>query len=465
MITRAVAIATLVAAGFKGEPTLEAVKKFMLENAFEFPGNPDLDAIWKNTTTLKLPGDDEPTVGAKGRTVAAVNADIVDDAKKTDPASKTAMSPSAVRRAWERKDYDRRSARGEVVFGSSEEAEAFAAKTRLWTFGNRDYGCKQSDTEIAGKSLLSNSATGGGALTFDEFQPSLIRLVERYGAHRQLHPPTPMTGDTIYQPKETAGTTLYYPGQGNSITESTPTLQQVPAVAKEGFALVTASLSMVENSRIDAADYIAGRFAIDIAQDQESKYLKGDGSATYHNFTGWGPAISGVASNASISTSAATTWAALATTDFTNILGKAPGYVLSSPNAKWVMHSGFYYTVVVKLMAALSGNTMQMYATGAGASTVTPMLLGFPVVFAQTLPAVIDSTSTNPWYKTHCAFGDFTRGAIHGEVISGFQLASTVDRYFEYGMVGYRARIKWALSVHGVGTSSVAGPVILGKTT
>lgn len=315
---------------------------------------------------------------------------------------------------------------------------------------NYDYAQKAADMDIcrAQKTMLTTSTTGGQALVFDQFAPEVIRLVDQYDAYRQAHPPVPMTSDVWVQPKETGRPTVYYPGEGNAVTETNPTVQTVSAYAKEAYVLTQASLSIMESSPIAVADYIGRTIATAIGLDREDKALQGDGTSADHNYTGWLTAIGAVASNTSVVDGSGTDWTGITEANLLDVVARCPDY--ARPNARWIMSGAFYYSVCMREALLLGGSSAEAMLSTPNSRT----LLGYPVVFASSMPTASTTTGIS------ALFGDFSKGAIHGEVTNGFSIAQSDQRYFDQGLVAFRARYRWAFNIHAPGTNGTAGPVI-----
>jgi HK97 family phage major capsid protein len=59
-----------------------------------------------------------------------------------------------------------------------------------------------------------------------------------------------------------------------------------------------------------------------------------------------------------------------------------------------------------------------------------------------------------------CYFGDLSMAAMLG-VRRGITLRASAERYFEYDQLAIQGTERFDIAVHGVGTASVPGPIIM----
>ena len=480
-------LAALAAAGYTGAPVAAEVQKFIDENNLEFPqitaAGKSIADVLAEKTVLELSPESDTTNYAERRSVQAAAertntnataANLVANAGLAATTERKALTPAQYRRIGERKAYDRRAASGQTVFGSADEAEGFAASVRLMVAENPRIGNsaeyadqKRADMEIVQKvsGMTTVSPTQGNALTFPEYMPSLIRLVQDYGVSLNVCPSIPMSTGSIWYPRRTGGITPYYPGEGGTITESDPTYNNVVLAAKQGYTLSAFSLQLLQTEAINVADLIAQECATTWALDGDQKFFLGDGTATgttvtnnatfnSNNFLGWGPAISAVASNLSLVATSGTSYGACSKTDLTTIVGQLPAF----PGAKnvWVMHKASYWAFM-NLLYGLGGVPAREMTEGPGQR---PTLLGYPVYFAQALPFATTNSSTSLTGLVFGFFGDFSLGSKQGDVTGGWTMASSDQRYFDQGLIALRSGRYWGQVIHDPGTSTAAGPVI-----
>lgn len=450
--TRSEVLTTARSAGYSGDAKWESFQTWTEENNMKFPGV-DLKTAWDTPTNVEIPVAAKPEPKARGLSDAARGVAEVNAAEMQADAGR-ALSPASYRRMAERKNYDRGVQNGDKNrrFTDAEVAEKFGAYMRLQVFQNRPYSEKSNDLDILGKAFLSNNPISGADFIPEEFVPEVIRNVEEYGAYQKVHSPRSITGTEWTEPKYVTAPTVYYPGEGQTITESSGTTQVVKGYTKEGFVLTNASLTELEASAINISDYIAKNFATALTLDQDQKCLLGDGTSTYAHFTGWIPAMNAVASNGMVISASGNLFSEWTYADFTNVMGALPYYALSSPNCKWLMNSAVYFNPTFRMALGLGGTQGEALMRGPDGS---PYLLGKPVQFAQALPGTeADST-------IFALLGDFSRGALFGTATNGIQIAMSDQVKFAEGLVSWRARVRWGFSVHapGVASTKQSGPV------
>jgi HK97 family phage major capsid protein len=449
MATRSALLKSVRSTGYTGDASLDAVKQHLTNNGYEIPA--DIQSTWDNVATLTIDDEPKPAAKARGtsdtaRGVAEVNAAMIEaDAGR-------AISPAATRRAADRKVYERKVAKGEAVFGDSETAERWGAWMRLKGFGNNSYEEKSNDLEILGKAFLSNNPISGADFIPEEFIPEVIRLVEEYGSYSRVHAPRSIRGTEAVQPKFVTAPTVYYPGEGQTVTESSGTTQLVKAYTKEGFVLTNASLTELEASAVNIADYVAQNFAYVLSLDQDQKAILGDGTSTHAHYTGWVPAMNAVTTNGMIVSASGNLFSEFTYNNLVATMAALPLYAINSPNCKWLMNSAVFYDPTFRTALGLGGTQGAALMTGPEGQ---PMLLGKPVQFAQVMPAAeADNT-------IFALVGDFSKGALFATATNGIQVAMSDQNKFAEGLVSWRARVRWAFTVHAPGTTSnkQSGPV------
>jgi HK97 family phage major capsid protein len=362
---------------------------------------------------------------------------------------KGVLSPASYRRIAERKAYDRKAAKGGTVFDQSDQAEAFIGHARLVAAEGRYYAERENDL-AAVKAFTSTSPTSGADFIPDEIALPVIRLVEEYGAYRKAHAPQRVTGTDIVQVKRTAGPSLSYPNEGSAATESSSTTGIVRTITKDGYGLTNASLTQIEASAISIADFIAMEFATAMAQDEDEKCLNGDGTSADAGFTGWITAMNAVSSNGMIYSASGNLFSEFTNDDIVGTMSLLPGYVLSSPNCKWLMNSAVYFNPVFRKAIGLGGTTPDtLFNGGTGYQ-----LMGKPVIFAQQMSGTQADTTI------FALVGDFSRGAVFGEANGGLQLSLSEHHKWAEGMISWRCRKRWGFTVHAPGTTAIqSGPV------
>jgi len=134
------------------------------------------------------------------------------------------------------------------------------------------------------------------------------------------------------------------------------------------------------------------------------------------------------------------------------VIATCPTY--AKRNAKWYASPYFYNAVMVKLLTAAGGNTVNDIANGG-----VQRFLGYPVELVEVLP----TSEANS--QICCLFGDLRQAAKLGDrmmrTISTSEHA-TVDgeNVWEKDQLAIKGVERIDINVHDVGTSSAAGPIV-----
>ena len=299
----------------------------------------------------------------------------------------------------------------------------------------------------------------GGALVFEDFSNTIIRLVEKFGVAMNLAQRVTMSSDTLLVPKRLTGVTGYWIGENTTITTSDPTATMVQLVAKKLAIATKVSNELLADNAISVADWLAQEYATEMSSRIDDAFFNGTGASSYGGIRGLsqiddGTHTAGVVSAASGNT----TVASLDIDDYLSVLAKLPRYAIGT--SAWYMHPQVYHQSVQRMMlsngvagsaniGALSGgNTAQNLAQG------TPnTFLGLPVVWVLKMTAA----PTTGTIAAYC--GDLSLSSIMATK-SDMQVASSTDRYFEADQTAFRAIQRLDINHHSLGDTSTAGPVV-----
>lgn len=498
--TRAGLLAALKAEGFAGPPQPDAAKQWCSDNGVVVP---EFDALWAKTVTIgsepeQKKGDDpKGDEGAEAEAeLAALRTKVADmelaakgkpsgeskrfarataDNAEQDEADRGRMiTPKGARHLAACKAYNKRAANGfgnvkesKARFDDADKAEGFGAFLRLATAGPHEYGGKNADREIltSQKTMITYDNTLGGALIPEDFQPTLISLKEVRGALRQIMTFIPMSRDTLTIPRRTGGVTTYFPGEGGTITASTPSTNNVQLIATKIACLTTVTSEMFNDSAISVSDFLAEEFAYAMANQEDQCGINGDGTSTYGGITGFLPKFTQVAiagggtvadgNVASLVTGTGNQYTELTLGDFRKEKGRLPLYADMTGNAKHLMHKSFYWEVFCNETSELGGVTMAEALVGAIREP-----FGYPIQFSQVMPRAEANS------QVCCLLGDFNLGAKAGEVRNTMTVASSEHLYFNQDLVAIRGIERFAFTFHDPGNwhateaSRVPGPIV-----
>lgn len=344
------------------------------------------------------------------------------------------------------------SAKRKVAHYDNPEDAYVAGQFALATlFGSKKAGefCRDRGIEIkAAHSTFDNEK--GGYMVPEVMETAIIRLVEERGVFRRNSFVYPMGADSVTIPRRSGGFTVYYPGEGKTLTASDLKLNQIKLAAKKAAILTAITSELDENDVATLASLITEEIAYAFAAAEDNEGFNGDGTSTYGGTVGLKNALlaGAIQDAASGNVSVAT----LDLQDFRAAIAKM--LVLPGMNPVWYMHSTVYHNAAARLMDAAGGNTSSDIAGG-----TVPMLLGYPVQFVQSMPS--DSTIST---STICAYiGDLRMATTFG-TRRGVSIQSDSSVYFTSDQIAIRATQRYDINVHERGTATASGPIVALKT-
>ena len=331
------------------------------------------------------------------------------------------------------------------AFKSEEDAYASGQAIRAF-LGNSNAKQWCQDHGIQVKAAMSEGDNNkGGFLVPSPMENAIVDLRESYGVFRQNVRVVPMTSDTLDIPRRLGGVTAYFVSENAEITASDASVGNAKLVARKLGALTRVSSELSEDALVSIADMLADEMAWAFAVKEDECGFLGDGTSTYGGIVG----VKNAVAAGSIATAAsATSFGALALTDFHAAVGKLPVYPGMQP--AWFIHSAGYHNSMARLQIAAGGNNKVDLGDG-------PVLqfMGYPVVFSQVLP----STTAAQSGATYAFFGDLRLAASMGSR-RGVTVVADSSRYFEFDQIALKATERIDIVVHEVGTSTAAGPVV-----
>ena len=319
----------------------------------------------------------------------------------------------------------------------------------LWLaalFGNRWAKNRLADVAPQFANAMSEgSNSAGGFLVPDPLANEIIRLVENAGVFRQNARVVPMSSDTLAVPRRTAGLTVYYPGEGSSITASDLTFAQASISAVKYATISVMSTELNEDSVIGMSALIAKEIAHGIAVAEDTNGFVGDGTSNFGSITGVASALA--AGSKVQAASGKTAVGNLVLADY----HAAQAAQLQVPGAqnRWYVHSSVFYNSMAPLMSTAGGNTVADIANG-----VVPRFLGSEVVFTQVLP---DSDAAADSLIAY--YGDLSLAATMG---SRREVSVKIlnELFAASDQIGIQATSRSGITVHEVGSASAGGPLI-----
>jgi len=311
--------------------------------------------------------------------------------------------------------------------------------------------CKDNGIDVrAAMSTDSNSA--GGFTVPDPLETSIIRLVEEYGVFRSnIGMVWPLNNGKLNVPKRNGGFTGYYVGENTEITASDLSFAQVALQANKLGVLGKLSNELFEDTAVSLGDIIATEMAYVFAVKEDAAGFLGDGTSTYGGIVGLANALAAGA----IETTATTidTFNKLTIATFQNAMGKCAVYPGIQP--KWYVSNVCWQNSMKRLALAGGGNAISDFVNG-----VQPTFAGYPVVVTQTLPGT--SADTDHSGSIFGYFGDLGMACAMGDA-RGVTMATDSSIYFADDALAIRGTERYDITVHDVGTSTVAGAMVAMK--
>ena len=299
----------------------------------------------------------------------------------------------------------------------------------------------------------------GGALVFEDFSNTIVRLVEKFGVSMTLAQRVTMSSDTLLVPKRLTGVTGYWIGENTTITTSDPTATMVQLVAKKLAIATKVSNELLADNAISVADWLAQEYATEMASRIDDAFFNGTGTSSFGGIRGLAQIDDGT-HTASVQSAASgnTTVAALDIDDYLGALAKLPRYAIGT--SAWYMHPSVYHNSVQRMM--LSSGTAGSGTIGAlaGGNTAANLAQGTPNTFLG-LPVVwvLRMTAAPTSGQIAAYVGDLSLSSIMATK-SDMQVASSTDRYFEADQTAFRAIQRLDINHHSLGDTSTAGPVV-----
>jgi HK97 family phage major capsid protein len=305
-------------------------------------------------------------------------------------------------------------------YGNRQQDEELAYRFAQWWFATNlpaDSPLRTKAVTFCGdngiptvKALNEGINEQGGALVPPEFDNMLIRLLEQFGVFRRYTRMNQMASDTKMIPRRTGGVTAVWVGEGASITDSTPTYDNVQLVAKKLAARVIMSSEITEDSAISIADQLAFEIGTAFALAEDQAAFLGDASPTYGGITGITRKLLGlsgtIANIAGLFVASGNLFSEFTLPDFNNTVALLPQYGDTNQTA-WYCHRGFYYGTMQRLELAAGGNALPEVAAGDRAPR--PRFLGYPVNFTQVMPRT-DANS-----QIAAILGDLSMATVMGD--------------------------------------------------
>jgi HK97 family phage major capsid protein len=328
-------------------------------------------------------------------------------------------------------------------------------RTRFWP--NDEHAKAFGEVIIAAlrhKTMTETSQNEGGVLVPAELATFIIQKMSDYGVFRRNVTRVPMGSSSLQVPQVTDDMTIYCPGEGGKIDESDVGVGQVTITPKKLACLGRVSSELEEDSAFAIGEIYGQSIARSMAKAEDLCGFLGDGSSTYYGFRGIVGALRAVnatiANIKSLIVGSDNVYSGLTLADFRKVCGILP--TGADMGARWYMHKGFFYNVVLPLLWGESAGQPIIGTPTYFEQGPSKFLLGYPVEFTQAMPKAEANSQI-------CALlGDLRLGAFLGERRT-LNIARSDQFHFDTDEIAIRGLERIAISIYGEGDTVEAGPI------
>lgn len=289
--------------------------------------------------------------------------------------------------------------------GTEVSAEARDHARAFGQFFRRGVDAGLRDLEVKA-ALRTDSDPDGGYITPEQWEASIDRVLGVTSAMRGLSRVLSISAPTYKKLVNQGGATSGWVGERQARTETnTPRLVELVFNAMELYANPAATQTLLDDARVDVAQWLADEVAIEFAEEEGAAFISGDGvnkprgilsydtvADTSYTWGKIGFNVSGVAAALSDSTH-----------------NGADALIDVSESLKQGYRSGATWLMNRKTQAAirkLKSKTEELYLWQPSVQAGQPAtLLGYPIVTDDNMPDI--GAGTFP-----AAFGNFQRGYL-----------------------------------------------------
>lgn len=254
---------------------------------------------------------------------------------------------------------------------------------------------------LEGKGLLTADDTAGGYTVAPTLSSTIMTVLRSVSPMRRLARIETIGGDAFEEPQERDETGAEWAAETESRTETgNPSFGLLRVPCEEVYALVPVTQRLLDDSRFDLGSWIEQRIAEKFARTEGVAYITGDGIKKPKGITSYATATTDDDSRAWGTWQHVVSGAAAAVTadGLRNLYWSlAAGY---RSNASWLMSSAT--AGAIDKLKDGNGDYLWRDSSAAGAP---PTLLGRPVEFDESMPAVSAGNLS-------IAFGDWRRAYL-----------------------------------------------------
>ena len=339
-------------------------------------------------------------------------------------------------------------------FGSEAGKAAYKAGRQVAAYmGDQSSAqwCKDNGVDFQTKTLQTGNNSLGGLLVVDELDQAILYYREERGVARNIMDVVSMNSETRTVNRNVGGTTVFALGEGQQLTQSDVNFSGVNLTAKKFGALTQNTIEIGEDSYAAIAEEIAKDHGYAHGVMEDKVAFLGDGSSTYNGLVGINETFKGLVSAAGgtwttdghksyaagVQVATGATIASITLADLITLPSKVatfPGLQLA-----YYLPSQIYFGQIVKLLAAVGGNTQAQIVDG----VPRQFLNGLPVIFCDEMYTPL-MTAENNQFVAFC--GDASQAGLFGDR-RGLSFASSQEVGFltdtEYNKSTARYGVNW----------------------
>jgi HK97 family phage major capsid protein len=239
------------------------------------------------------------------------------------------------------------------------------------------------------KAMAEGSAEDGGHLVPDEYQATLLRIIEQFGVIRNEAQVIPMPRLTMEWPVYTGAWTdgvapanvaspVYWIDENTDIPQTWPQFSNVTMTAKKLAALIPTSGELLQDSAIPIASLIAVLVGEFMAKEEDRVGFVGDTSGT-DPYDGCLTA----AGNEVVMPAGAVDFTDMTAEDLLDMQAATPRGVMDG--ARYYMHRSVFH--VIRKLKSTDG--IPVYNPPASDAPAT--IWGYPYTLVESMPALVDT--------------------------------------------------------------------------
>lgn len=342
--------------------------------------------------------------------------------------------------------------------GNKGQAARDAHDVGLWlkaTIAGDGAARRQLESRRGGQWLASqneNNPTSGGYLVPAPLADAVIVSRQETGACRKLARVVQMGSDTLAFPKQSDGTTVYYPGEEGAITASDLDFGRVTLTAGKRAIYSLMSTEIHDDSMVSIVDLLAADMGHQFALQEDKEFILGDGTSSYGGVGGVKTKIEAATAGIATAATGHDTWAEIDASDLMGVMSKLPGRFRAGRLA-WLCSAAFKWQVFDRLCLAQGGSLTINMVEGVPQA----MFAGYPIVVSDFCP-----TSTAA-ATVCCYFGNWQQAVLLGERTE-VRIATSEHIAFQTDQLAIRATTRYDINFHEAGDTSNAGAVVALKT-